>query len=130
MEAVAKLRNNPTSTRKMRKVADMIRGKRAEEARQILHFSKQEASIKLEKLLMSALSNWEQTNEELSLEDADLFVKEIRVDGGRILKRIQPAPQGRAHRINKRSNHVTLVIDNLNADLDNEDFEGITDEEE
>jgi large subunit ribosomal protein L22 len=115
MEAVAKLKNCPTSPRKMRLIADLIRGKRAEEARQILKFTPNEASYHLEKLLMSALNNWEQKNEELSLEDAELYVSEIRVDGGRMLKRIQPAPQGRAHRIRKRSNHITLKIDDLNA---------------
>ena len=127
MEAQARLRNCPTSPRKMRIVADLVRGKRAEEARQILQFSKQEASYHLEKLLMSALNNWEQKNEDLNLEDADLYISEIRVDGGRMLKRIQPAPQGRAHRVRKRSNHVTIKVDDLNAgsydDLDESEEE-------
>ncbi len=110
---LAKLNNCPTSPRKMRLVADQIRGVEVNKALDILHFSPKEASIRLEKLLKSAISNWQQKNEGARLEDSDLFVKEISVDSGRVLKRIQPAPQGRAHRIKKRSNHVTLVIDSL-----------------
>ena len=108
--AFAKLNNCPTSPRKMRIVADSVRGKKVEMALTILKFSQKEASNKLEKLLMSAISNWQAKNEDASVEDADLFVKEIRVDGGAMLKRLRPAPQGRAHRIRKRSNHVTLVL--------------------
>ncbi|MEM6358825.1 MAG: 50S ribosomal protein L22 [Bacteroidota bacterium] len=111
MEAVAKLNNVPTSPRKMRMVADLIRGEKVNRALNILKFEPKEGAARLEKLLLSAISNWQQKNEDVDLEDADLFVKEIRVDGGRILKRLRPAPQGRAHRIRKRSNHVTLVID-------------------
>jgi len=110
---LAKLNNCPTSPRKMRLVADQIRGVEVNKALDILHFSPKEASIRLEKLLKSAISNWQQKNEGARLEDSDLFVKEISVDSGRVLKRIQPAPQGRAHRIKKRSNHVTLIIDSL-----------------
>lgn len=114
MEAVAKLRNCPTSPRKMRLVADMVRGERVDRALSVLKLSPQHASYKLEKLLLSAISNWEAKNEEASVEDADLFIKMISVDSGRVLKRLRPAPQGRAHRIRKRSNHVTLVIDGRN----------------
>lgn len=108
--AFAKLNNCPTSPRKMRLVADLVRGQEAEKALQILRFSQKEASRRLEKLLLSAIANWQATNEDAAIEDADLFVQEIRVDGGSMLKRLRPAPQGRAHRIRKRSNHVTVVI--------------------
>ena len=108
--AFAKLNNCPTSPRKMRIVADSVRGKKVEMALTILKFSQKEASNKLEKLLMSAISNWQAKNEDSDVEEANLFVKEIRVDGGSMLKRIRTAPQGRAHRIRKRSNHVTLVL--------------------
>ena len=108
--AFAKLNNCPTSPRKMRLVADLIRGKQIEMALAILRFNKKEASRRLEKLLLSAIANWEAKNEDANVEDADLFIKEIRVDGGTMLKRLRPAPQGRAHRIRKRSNHVTLVL--------------------
>jgi large subunit ribosomal protein L22 len=113
MEAIAVLRNCPTSPRKMRLLVDLIRGERVEKAANILKFSKQEASIRLEKLLLSAVSNWEKKNEEMSLEEANLIVKSVQVDGGRMLKRLRPAPQGRGHRIRKRSNHVTIVVDSL-----------------
>ncbi|NRA91612.1 MAG: 50S ribosomal protein L22 [Psychroserpens sp.] len=108
--AFAKLNNCPTSPRKMRLVADLVRGKEAESALQILRFSQKEAARRLEKLLLSAIANWQAKNEDASIEDADLFIQEIRVDGGTMLKRLRPAPQGRAHRIRKRSNHVTVVI--------------------
>ncbi|MFT5627172.1 MAG: large subunit ribosomal protein L22 [Dokdonia sp.] len=108
--AFAKLNNCPTSPRKMRLVADLVRGKEAEKALQILRFSSKEASRRLEKLLLSAIANWQAKNEDADIEEADLFVQEIRVDGGTMLKRLRPAPQGRAHRIRKRSNHVTVVI--------------------
>ena len=108
--AFAKLNNCPTSPRKMRLVADLVRGERVEKALNILKFSQKEASNRLEKLLLSAIANWQAKNEDANIEDAELFVKEIRVDGGTMLKRLRPAPQGRAHRIRKRSNHVTLVV--------------------
>ena len=114
MEAVAKLRNVPTAPRKMRMVADLIRGERVNRALNILKFEPKEGAARLEKLLLSAISNWQAKNEDERLEDADLYIKEIFVDGGRILKRLRPAPQGRAHRIRKRSNHVTLVVDSYN----------------
>jgi large subunit ribosomal protein L22 len=108
--AFAKLNNCPTSPRKMRLVADIIRGEDIEKALNILRFNAKEASGRLEKLLLSAIANWESKNEGSKIEDSNLFVKEITVDSGRMLKRVQPAPQGRAHRIRKRSNHITLVL--------------------
>jgi len=111
--AIASLRECPTSPRKMRLVADLIRGVEINKALGILRFSKQDASLRLEKLLRSAINNWEKKNEGVSLESTPLCVKTITVDGGRQLKRIQPAPQGRAHRIRKRSNHVTIVVDRI-----------------
>jgi large subunit ribosomal protein L22 len=108
--AFAKLNNCPTSPRKMRLVADLVRGEKVEKALQILKFSNKEASRRVEKLVLSAIANWQEKNEEGNVEEADLFVKEIRVDGGSMLKRLRPAPQGRAHRIRKRSNHVTVVL--------------------
>ncbi len=112
--AFAKLNNCPTSPRKMRLVADLIRGVQVERALAILKFNSKESSRRLEKLVLSAVANWQSKNEEASVEDADLFIKEIRVDGGSMLKRLRPAPQGRAHRIRKRSNHVTLVLGSNN----------------
>jgi large subunit ribosomal protein L22 len=111
---VAKLANAPSSPRKMRLVADLIRGERVNKALNILKHEAKTGSSKLEKLLLSAIANWGNKNQDAKLEDADLFIKDIWVDGGRQLKRLRPAPQGRAHRIRKRSNHVTLVIDSLN----------------
>ena len=108
--AFAKLNNCPTSPRKMRLVADQIRGEEVAKALALLKFSQKEAARRLEKLLLSAIANWQAKNEEADVEKAALFVKEIRVDGGSMLKRLRPAPQGRAHRIRKRSNHVTLVL--------------------
>ena len=110
---VAKLSNIPSSPRKMRLVADLIRGERVNKALNILKHEAKVGANNLEKLLLSAISNWGIKNQDQKLEEADLFVKEIWVDGGRVLKRLRPAPQGRAHRIRKRSNHVTLVIDSL-----------------
>lgn len=113
MEAIAKLRNVPTPPRKMRLVADMVRGRKVNDALNILKFESKNGAAKIEKLLLSAIANWQEKNEDEKLEEADLYIKEIRVDGGRMLKRLRPAPQGRAHRIRKRSNHVTLVVDSL-----------------
>ena len=107
---VAKLNGCPTSPRKMRLVADLIRGVEVEKALSILKFNPKEATINLEKLLLSAIANWQAKNEEGNIEEAGLFVKEIYVDSATMLKRLRPAPQGRAHRIRKRSNHVTLVL--------------------
>jgi large subunit ribosomal protein L22 len=114
MEAIAKLNNVPTSPRKMRLVVDMIRGVRVNKALTILKFESKVGAGRVEKLLLSAVANWQAKNEDVNLEDADLFVKTVFVDSGRMLKRLRPAPQGRAHRIRKRSNHVTLVVDSMN----------------
>lgn len=107
----AVLRNCPTSPRKMRLVADMIRGMEVNKALDVLKYSSKEASRKVEKLLLSAIANWQAKNEGIRLEESELYVSKIMVDSGRILKRLRPAPQGRAHRIRKRSNHVTLHVD-------------------
>ena len=107
----AKLNNCPTSPRKMRLIADLIRGMDVDKALSQLKLSPKEASSRMEKLLLSALANWEAKNEGKRMDDSNLYVSEIKVDSGRMLKRIQPAPQGRAHRIRKRSNHVTLIVD-------------------
>jgi large subunit ribosomal protein L22 len=116
MEAVAKLKNVPTSPRKMRLVAGLVRGKSVSHALGILKFDTHSGSPRLEKLLLSALSNWQQANDDARIEEANLYVKEIFVDGGKMLKRLRPAPQGRGHRIRKRSNHVTIVIDSKPAE--------------
>lgn len=112
--AFAKLNNCPTSPRKMRLVVDLIRGKKVEDALNILKFSSKEAARRLDKLVLSAIANWQAKNEDGDIVEAGLFIKEIRVDGGTMLKRLRPAPQGRAHRIRKRSNHVTLVLGESN----------------
>ena len=111
MEAVAKLNNVPTSPRKMRLCADLVRGVKVDKALAVLKLSPMHPAARLEKLLLSAISNWESKNEDLNVEDADLYIKTIAVDSARMLKRLRPAPQGRAHRIRKRSNHVTLIVD-------------------
>lgn len=114
--AYAKLNNCPTSPRKMRLIADLIRGMDAERALVQLKLNPKEASGRMEKLLLSALANWEVKNEGKRMDESNLYVAEVKVDSGRMLKRVQPAPQGRAHRIRKRSNHVTLVVDSRNTD--------------
>lgn len=113
MEAIAKLRNCPMSERKMRLVMDNIRGKNIEDALDILRFTKKEAAEWLEKLLLSAIANWEykQDNGE-EADDYNLYIKTAFVDGGTMLKRFQPAPHGRAHRIRKRTCHATIVVEN------------------
>ena len=115
----AVLKNCPTSPRKMRLVTDLISGLEVNKALDVLKFSHQEASRRMEKLLMSAISNWQSKNEGVRVEESNLFVKEVHVDSGRVLKRLQTAPQGRAYRIKKRSNHVTLVIDSKKAEVEN-----------
>jgi large subunit ribosomal protein L22 len=115
MEAVAKLRNVPTSPRKMQLVVDIIRGMEVGKALSVLKYQPNHAARNLEKLLLSAVANWQQKNEGVRLEDADLYVKTIFVGHGKMLKRLRPAPQGRGHRIRKRSNHVTIVVDDRNA---------------
>lgn len=108
--AFAKLNDCPTSPRKMRLMADLIRGNEVEKALSLLRFSAKESSKRLEKLLLSAIANWQAKNEDADIEKAGLYIKEIRVDSGAMLKRLRPAPQGRGHRIRKRSNHVTMVL--------------------
>jgi len=112
--AFAKLNNCPVSPRKMRMVADLVRGEEVNKALNILQHNPREASGRLATLLRSAIANWEQKNEEKNLEDEELIVKSVEVGSAGMLKRIQPAPQGRAHRIRKRSNHVTIVVDSKN----------------
>ena len=116
MEAVARLNNVPTSPRKMRLVADLVRGKRVGYALSVLKFTPNHGAMRLEKLLLSAVANWQAKNPDAKLEEADLYIKTIMVDEGRSLKRLRTAPQGRGHRIRKRSNHVTLVIDSFNTE--------------
>ncbi len=112
MEAVSKLKNCPMSARKMRLVVDTIRGKQVEEALNILRFTKQEAAEWVEKVLLSAIANWEIKNGSASAEDYDLVIKTALVDEATPLKRYRPAPHGRAHRIRKRNNHLTLIVEN------------------
>ncbi len=111
MEAVAKLNNYPTSPRKMRLLADLIRGMEVDKALGVLQFNPKHPAVPLFKLLKSAINNWEQKNTDAKVEDAGLIVKTIMVDGGRVIRRMRPAPQGRGYRIRKRSNHVTLIVD-------------------
>lgn len=113
-KALAILNNCPTSPRKMRLVVDLIRGVEVNKALDILKFSQKEASNRVEKLLMSAIANWQAKNEGVRLEDTKLVVQEAFVDSGRMLKRLRPAPQGRGYRVRKRSNHVTLVLESVN----------------
>ena len=116
----AVLRNCPTSPRKMRLVTDMIKGVEVNKALDMLKFSSKEASRKVEKLLLSAIANWQAKNEGARIEESNLVVTVAKVDVSRTLKRIQPAPQGRAHRIKKRSNHVTIAIDSMGASEEQE----------
>ena len=112
MEAIAKLRNCPMSARKMRLVVDNIRGKSVDDALNILKYTNKEASVWLNKLVLSAVSNWANKSADLSPEDYQLFIKTAFVDDGPVMKRFRPAPHGRAHRIRKRMNHVTIIVDN------------------
>ena len=109
--STARLVNCPTSPRKMRLIVDLIRGEKVEHALYILKHTNKEAAIRVEKLLLSAINNWEAKNEGKTVEESGLYVKEVSVGPGRMLKRLRPAPQGRGHRIRKRSNHVTIVVD-------------------
>ena len=111
--SIAKLNNCPTSPPKMRLVAGMMRGKNVMNAINILKFTNKDAARRLETLVVSAISNWETKNTGKSIEDEDVVIKEIYVDSARMLKRLRPAPQGRAHRIRKRSNHVTVILDSI-----------------
>ncbi len=112
MEALARLRNCPMSARKMRLVVDNIRGKSVDDALNILKYTNKEAATWLEKVVLSAISNWANKSDALSPEDYRLFIKTAYVDGGPVLKRFRPAPHGRANRIRKRMNHVTIVVEN------------------
>jgi large subunit ribosomal protein L22 len=114
----AVLKNCPTSPRKMRLVTDLISGKEVNKALDILKFSPQEASRRMEKLLLSAIANWQSKNEGVRVEESNLYVKNVHVDSGRVLKRLQTAPQGRAYRLKKRSNHVTLVLDSTKKEIE------------
>ena len=118
-KAFASLKNVPTSPRKMRLVADMVRGMEVNRALDVLRFSPKEASNRVEKLVLSAIANWQAKNEGQRIEESELYIKEICVDSARILKRLRPAPQGRAHRIKKRSNHVTILLGSKTAEADN-----------
>jgi large subunit ribosomal protein L22 len=109
MEAVAKLRNYPTSPRKMRLLADLIRGEKVEKALAILEHSAKHPAVPMRKLVLSAIDNWKQKNE--GGDEGQLIVKTIMVDGARVIKRMRPAPQGRGYRVRKRSNHVTVIVD-------------------
>jgi len=109
----AVLRNDPSSPRKMRLVADMIRGLEVNRALELLKYSNKEASTRLEKLVLSAVANWQEKNEGARVEESRLYIKEVFVDQSRTLKRLRPAPQGRAYRIRKRSNHVTVILDSM-----------------
>lgn len=111
--AIARLRSVPTSPQRMREVADLIRGEEVDKALSILQFTKRHAAKDLYKLVRSAISNWEAKNEGKRAEDSNLYIKSIQVDVARTLRRIRPAPQGRAYRIRKRSNHVTVVLDSM-----------------
>ena len=111
--SIARLNNSPIAPRKMRLVADLVRGVEVNKALNILQHNSKVASTSLEKLLRSAIANWEQKNEGKNIEDEKLIVRTIEVNGGAMLKRIQPAPQGRAHRVRKRSNHVTIIVDGV-----------------
>ncbi len=113
--AFARLNNCPTSTRKMRLVADLIRGVEVNRALDVLRYNTKEPSKKLEKLLLSAIANWQKKNEDARIEKSNLVVKEIFVNQGRTLKRLHPAPQGRGYRVRKRSNHVTIILDSMNT---------------
>src|SRR6185369_9782829 len=119
MEAIAKLNNYPTSPRKMRLLADLIRGMEVDKALGVLQFNPKHPAVPLYKLLKSAINNWEQKNTDAKVEDAGLIVKTIMVDGGRVIKRMRPAPQGRGYRVRKRSNHVTLIVDSKNLESKN-----------
>ena len=113
MEAVAKLKNYPTSPRKMRLLADLVRGMRVEKALAVLEHNPKHPAVPLRKLVLSAISNWKQKNE--GGDEAGLVIKTIFVDGARTLKRMRPAPQGRGYRVRKRSNHVTVIVDDAEA---------------
>ncbi|MDR0603369.1 MAG: 50S ribosomal protein L22 [Bacteroidales bacterium] len=115
---VARLVDNRTSPRKTRLMADLVRGKNVEYALNVLKYSKKESSEKIRKLILSAISNWQTKNETVRVEDSDLYVKEIFVDGGTMLKRLRPAPKGMGHRIRKRSNHITVILGSKTTEME------------
>ena len=127
--AIAKLREIPTSPRKMRLVADNVRGVEVNHALDILHYTKKAAAVPMEKLLRSAIANWEAKNQDKSgeLDKGNVFIKTVMVDGGRMIKRLRPMPQGRAGRIRKRSNHVTIILD-VKAPVESKAVEPATEE--
>jgi len=127
MEAVAKLKNYPTSPRKMRLLADLIRGHKVERALAMLEHNPKHPAVPLRKLVLSAINNWKQKNE--SGDESELVVKTVFVDGARTLKRMRPAPQGRGYRVRKRSNHVTLIVDVKNKFIPDELVEEVKEEE-
>ncbi len=129
MEAVAKLNNVPTSPRKARLVADMIRGQKVVKALGILKFERRSGAEGIEKLLLSAIANWQAKNPEINFESVELYVKTIFVDGGASMKRMRTAPQGRGYRIRKRSHHVTLVVDALQSPVSADALEPIVTQE-
>ena len=116
-KAFATLKKCPTSPRKMRLIADNIRGMNVNKALNVLKNDPKDVALRMKKLLLSCMANWQVKNEGKKVEDVDLFITELYVDSARMLKRVQPAPQGRAHRIRKRSNHVTMVINELNGNM-------------
>lgn len=109
----SRLKSCPTSPRKMRLVVDLVRGKKVSAALNILKFTNKDAAPRLEKVLLSAIANWQAKNSGLRLEDSDLYIKEVFVDSARMTKRLRPAPQGRGYRVRKRSNHVTMIVDTM-----------------
>jgi large subunit ribosomal protein L22 len=116
METAAKLKNSPLSPQKMRLLADMIRGMRADKALYTLKVQQRKAyALSLEKTLRSAIANWTALNPGQNVDESELYIKQVFIDGARMLKRVQPAPQGRAHRVRKRFNHITIIVDSLNA---------------
>jgi large subunit ribosomal protein L22 len=125
---MARLVDNKTSPRKTRLMADLVRGKNVEYALNVLKYSKKESSEKIRKLILSAISNWQTKNETARIEDSDLYIKEIFVDGGTMLKRLRPAPKGMGHRIRKRSNHITVVLGSKTTEI--EAIEAIEEQEQ
>ena len=129
MEAVAKLKNCPMSARKMRLVVNNIRGQKVDKALDLLRYTKKEAATWLEKLVLSAIANWEYKNGmAVNADDYDLYIKTAFVDEGTVLKRFRPAPHGRAHRIRKRTNHVTIIVENK-IPLEQDNAQDVVEEE-
>jgi large subunit ribosomal protein L22 len=127
-QCTARLVGNNTSPRKTRLMADLVRGKDVEYALNVLKYSKKESSVKIRKLILSAIANWQTKNESARVEDSNLYVKEIFVDGGMMLKRLRTAPKGMGYRINKRSNHITVILDSKTAEVEQEEIVNQTEE--